>query len=146
MRTRSVLVAGLVAVTAAGSLAPAMAATKSKPKPIKIAYTATALPDPTSTNPATGEICAPTSPAAIYSYTFKVPAAGVLDIALNNDLDWSVAIRDADGETLSSADGGSPEVKEATSVRFKKAGTVSIDTCNFAGEPEINVTGLFTYR
>ena len=146
MRTRSVLVAGLVAVTAAGSLAPAMAATKSKPKPIKIAYTATALPDPTSTNPATGEICAPTSPAAIYSHTFKVPAAGILDINLNNDLDWSVAIRDADGESLASADGGAPQDKESTSVRFKKATTVSIDTCNFAGEPEINVTGLFTYR
>jgi hypothetical protein len=145
MRTRSALVAGLVAVTAAGSLAPAVAATKSKPKPVKIAYTATALPDPTSTNPATSEICAPTSPSGIHHYTFKVPAAGILDINLNNTLDWSVAIRE-NGETLASADGGSPEVVESTSVRFKKATTVSIDTCNFAGEPEIDVTGLFTYR
>ena len=146
MRTRSVLVMGLVAMTAAGSLAPAVAATKSKPKPVKIAYTATALPDPSSTNPATGEICAPTSPAAIHSYTFKVPAPGILDIQLNNSLDWSVAIRDADGESLATSDGGTPTDPEATSVRFKKAGTVSIDTCNFAGEPEIDVTGLFTYK
>ncbi len=146
MRTRTVLVAGLVAVTAAGSLAPAVAATKPKPKPIKIAYTASALPDPTSTNPVSGEICAPTSPGAIFSYTFKVPAAGTLDIAANNQLDWSIAIRDADGESLASSDGGTPTDPEATSVRFKKAGTVSIDTCNFAGEPEIDVTGLFTFK
>ena len=146
MRTRTVLVAGLVAVTAAGSVAPAVAATKPKPKPIKIAYTASAVPDPTSTNPVSGEICAPTSPAAKFSYTFKVPGAGVLDIAANNQLDWSIAVRDADGESLATSDGGTPTDPEATSVRFKKAATVSIDTCNFAGEPEINVTGLFTYK
>lgn len=146
MRTRTVLVAGLVAVTAAGSLAPALAATKPKPKPIKIAYTATALPDPTSTNPVTGEVCAPTLPTAKFSYTFKVPAAGVLDVSLNNSLDWSLNIRDAGGESLASSDGGTPTDPEGTSVRFKKAGTVSIDTCNFSGEPSINVTGLFTYK
>ena len=146
MRTRTALVAGLALVTAASSLAPAVAATKAKPKPIKIAYTASALPDPSSTNPATGEICAPTSPAAIYSYTFKVPAAGILDVAANNQFDWSIAVRDADGESLATSDGGTPTDPEATSVRFKKATTVSIDTCNFAGEPEIDVTGLFTYK
>ncbi len=145
MRTRTVLAIGLVAATAAGALSPAVAATKPKPKPIKIAYTASALPDPTSTNPVSGEICAPTSPAAIYSYTFKVPAAGMLDIKANNQFDWSIAIREG-GESLATSDGTTPTDAEATSVRFKKATTVSIDTCNFAGEPSIDVTGLFTYK
>jgi len=146
MRTRTALTAALVVVAAAGSLSPAVAASKAKPKPIKIAYTATALPDPTSTNPVTGEVCASTLPTAKFSHTFKVPAAGVLDIALNNQMDWSLAIRDADGETLASSDGGTPTDPEAATVRFKKAGTVSIDTCNFAGEPSIDVTGSFTYK
>jgi hypothetical protein len=147
MRPRTALTAGLLLALAAGSLSPAVAATKSKPKPkpIKIAYTASALPDPTSTNPATGEICAPTSPAAIFSYTFKVPAAGVLQVDLNNSFDWSGAIRQ-DGESLTDSDGGSPQDKETMLVKFKKAGTVSIDTCNFAGEPSIDVTGLFTVK
>ena len=145
MRTRTALTIAVVGLTAAGSLSPAVAAGKTKPKPIKIAYTASALPDPTSTNPATGEICAPTSPAAIYSHTFKVPAAGVLDIKANNQFDWSIAIRE-DGESLATSDGGTPTDPEATSVRFKKATTVSIDTCNFAGEPSIDVTGSFTYK
>jgi hypothetical protein len=144
MRTRTALTAGLVAALAAGSFVPAMAA-KAKPKPIKIAYTATANPDPTSTNPATNEICAPTLPTAIHHYEFKVPAAGTLEIALNNTLDWSIAIREGD-ESLASSDGGAPQDAEATSVRFKKKTTVSIDTCNFAGEPSIDVTGLFTFK
>ena len=145
MRTRTVLAIGLVAATAAGSLSPAVAATKPKPKPIKIAYTASALPDPTSTNPVSGEICAPTSPAAIYSYTFKVPAAGMLDIKANNQFDWSIAIRE-DGESLATSDGTTPTDAEATSVRFKKATTVSIDTCNFSGGPTANVTYKITAK
>lgn len=144
MRTRTALTTGLVAVLAVGSFAPALAG-KAKPKPIKIAYTATGNPDPTSTNPATGEICAPTLPTAIHHYTFKVPAAGTLEIALNNDLDWSVAVREG-AESLATSDGGAPQDKEATSLRFKKATTISIDTCNFAGEPSINVTGTFTFK
>lgn len=145
MRTRTLLTGTLVLATAAGSLSPALAATKTKPKPIKIAYTATALPDPTSTNPVTGEVCAPTSPAAIYSYTFKVPAAGVLSIALNNTLDWSGAIREK-GDTLVSSDGSSPTDAESLVVKFKNKTVVSIDTCNFSGEPSIHVTGSFTYK
>ena len=146
MRTRTALATGLIAVIAAGSLAPAVAATKPKPKPINIAYTASAMPDPTSTNPATGEICAPTLPTAKFSHTFKVPAAGILEISLNNSMDWSLAIRDADGASLATSDGGTPTDPEGATLRFKKAATVSIDTCNFAGEPSIDVTGRFTYK
>lgn len=123
-----------------------MAATKSKPKPIKISYTASALPDPTSTNPATNEICAPTLPTAIHHYTFKAPAAGTLTLDLNNKLDWSGAVRDAGGSTLVDSDGSSPETPEQLFVSFKKAQTVSVDTCNFAGEQSINVTGTFSFK
>lgn len=142
MRARTVLAAGLVAVTAVGSLSPALAAPKKKP--IKLAWKAQATPDPTST--AVAGACTPTVPSAIHHYTFKVPAAGTLEVALNNSLDWSGAIRTAGGETLQAVDGGSPNDAEVLSVKFKKAQTISIDTCNFAGEPEISPTGLFTFK
>jgi hypothetical protein len=146
MRTRTALTASLVLVAAAGSLAPAVAATKSKPKPIPIAYTASALPDATSTDPVSGAVCVPTLPTAIYHYTFKVPAAGTLQVALNNSLDWSAAVRDAGGDTLAESDGEMPQDAEGFTIAFKKAQTISIDTCNFAGEPSIDVTGSFTPR
>ena len=141
MRTRTALVAGLVAVTAAGSLAPAVAGPK---KTVKLSWTASATPDPSSSN--VNGTCVPTIPSAIHHYTFKVPAAGTLEVTLNNQLDWSVAVRDSAGDTLADADGGSPEVVESVSVKFKKAQTITIDSCNFAGEPQINPTGTFTYK
>ena len=142
MRARTVIVAGLAAVIAAGSLAPAVAAPKKKP--MKLAWTASATPDPSSSN--VRGTCAPTVPTGIHHYTFKVPAAGTLEVTLNNTLDWSVAVRDAAGETLADADGGSPETLEMVTVKFKKAETISIDSCNFAGEPQINPTGTFTFK
>lgn len=142
MRVRTVLATALVTALAASSFAPALAAPAKKP--VKLAYTASALPDPSSTNPVTGEICAPTTPTGIHHFSFKVPGPGTLKVSLNNTLDWSVAVRDARGRTLADADAASPEVAETVTLKLKKAQTVSIDTCNFAGEPSIDVTGTFT--
>lgn len=144
MRTRTVVATALVGIVAAGGATPSFAA-KAKPKPITETYTASATPDPTSTNPATGEICAPTLPTAISKHTFKIPAAGTLEVSLKNKLDWSLAVRQG-AESLATSDGGTPDVAEGTSVTFKKATTVSIDTCNFAGEPSIGVNVTFTYK
>lgn len=143
MRTRTAVAAGLVAVVAAGSLSPALAAPKRK-APIKLSWTAQATPDPSSSN--VRGTCAPTVPSGIHRHAFKVPAAGTLEISLNNSLDWSAAIRTEGGETLADVDGGTPEVKEVLSVKFKKAQTISIDTCNFAGELQIHPTGTFTFK
>lgn len=144
MRTRTALASALIGVVAVGSAVPSFAA-KPKPKPITQTYTATAYPDPTSTNPSTNEICAPTLPTAIFKHEFKIPAAGTLEVALKNKLDWSIAVREG-AESLATSDGGTPEVVESTSVTFKKATTISIDTCNFAGEPNIDVNVVFTYK
>ncbi len=144
MRTRTLLATALVGVVAVGSATPSFAA-KPKPKPMTQTYTATAYPDPTSTNPATNEICAPTLPTAIFKHEFVIPAAGTLEVALKNKLDWSIAIREG-SESLASSDGGTPDVVESTSISFKKKTKVSIDTCNFAGEPNVEVTATFTYK
>lgn len=142
LRRTALLLTPLVAVGVVA--APSLAAPKSKPKPISKTYTASALPDPTSNN--VGEACEPqVNPLAIHSEAFKVPAAGTLVVKLANQLDWLVAIRQ-NGAVVAEADGASPEVVESVSVKFKKATTISIDTCNFAGEPSIQVSYTFTYK
>ena len=139
MRIRTLAATSLVAVAAAGSLAPALAA---PPKPIVEKYDATATPDPTTSN--VTEICDPVTPTARHSHEFKVPAAGTLKVELGNTLDWAIGIR-VNGKLVASADGGTPEVKEVVQTKFKKATVVSVDTCNFAGEPTVPVTVTFTY-
>lgn len=148
MPTRTPLALGLVgALLVGGAVAPAaLGATKPKPKPIKRSYEATATPDPTSTNPVSGETCDPTVPTAKHVHTFTVPAKGVLSVSLKNTLDWSVAIRDSFGDTVASADGGSPEVQETTAASFKRKEKITIETCNFAGEPTVPVSYVFTYK
>jgi hypothetical protein len=139
MRLRTAAVTAMVAVAAAGTLAPALAA---PPKPVEQKYTANATPDPTTTTPG-GEICDPVTPTAKHSTEFKVPAAGTLKVELGNTLDWAIGIR-VNGKLVASADGGTPEVKEVAVTKFKKATVVSVDVCNFAGEPSIPVTLTYT--
>jgi hypothetical protein len=150
MRTRTALSTTLVAALLAAAASPSLAATKPKPKPkpkpIHGSYTATAYPDPTSTNPVTSEPCVPTLPTAKFSKPFKVPAAGILHVELANQLDWSLAVRDTDGSDEATSDGGSPTDKELVDIPFKRATSVVIDTCNFAGEPNVVVSYTFTYK
>jgi len=146
MRTRTALTFGLVAATALGSVSPALAA-KAKPKPITGTYTAAATPDPTSTDVAGGAfICKPKLPGGKDSHAFKVPAAGNLHVEFANMLDWSLAVRDAQGNDLATSDGGTPDVKEMADVFFKKGQAITIDACNFSGEPTVKVTYTFTFK
>lgn len=145
MRTRTALLAATLALTAAGSSVPAMAG-KPKPKPINGSFTAQATPDPTSDAPAgnTGK-CNPKTPTARVTQAFTVPAAGVLHVDVNNTLDWSADLRDAEG-VLTDSDGSGPQDKEVLDYPFKKKTNVVIGVCNFSGEPQIKVTYTFTYK
>ena len=134
MRLRLLATASLVAVAAAGGLAPALAA---PPKGFEKKYDAQATPDPTTSN--VTEICDPATPTAKHSTEFKLPAAGTLKVSLDNTLDWAIGIR-VGGKLVASADGGTPEVKEVAQTKFKKATVVTVDVCNFAGEPVVPVT------
>lgn len=147
MRSRTVLTVSFAAVVALGSVAPSFAGPrKPLPKPIHGTYTATATPDPTSTNPLTNQPCRPNLPGAMDSHTFTVPAKGTLLVQLNNTLDWSVALRDLSGNEFTAADGGTPTAKEVVEFPFKKKTKITIDTCNFTGEPSITVDYTFTYK
>lgn len=138
---RIVAAVSLVAVAATGSLSPALAGPK--PKPITKKYTAEATPDPTTTLPG-GEVCDPVTPRAKHSTAFKVPAAGTLTVELDNKLDWAIGIRSG-GKLLGSADGTELDTKEVAQVKFKRPAVVSIDVCNWAGEPTVPVKVTFTY-
>ena len=143
MRARTALVAGLALVTAAGSLAPAVAAPKKKP--IKVTYEVGPLtPDPTPI--ALGEICAPATPSAIDAREIKIPAAGTLQVDIDFVGDWALGMRDKAGDRLAESDGGTPETDESMTVKFKKAQTITIEACNFAGGPEATVTYTFTFK
>jgi hypothetical protein len=143
MKRTALVLVPLVAVAATAATAVA-APPKPKPKPITKTYTATATPDPTSSN--VGEICEPqVNPTARHSEPFKVPAAGTLLVKMANTLDWSLAVRQG-GDLVASSDGATPETVEQVSVKFKKATSITIDSCNFAGEPSVDVTYTFTYK
>lgn len=139
MRLRTVAITSMVAVAAAGTLAPAVAA----PKPITKTYEVGPLtPDPT---PIAGDICDPVTPTAIHSEPFKVPSAGTLKVDIDFVGDWALAMRDEKkGSRLAESDGTSPETDESMQVKFKRATDVLIDSCNFAGGPTATVTLVFT--
>jgi hypothetical protein len=151
MRMRTLLATAVTGVVVVSSATPCFAAKpkpKPKPKPIVGSYTATAAPDPTSTSqvPGAGIACKPTSPAGKDSHAFTIPAAGTLHVELANQLDWSLAIRDAAGEDLATSEGDAPTTQEATEAVFKSKQAVKIDACNFLGEPSVLVSYTFTYK
>lgn len=149
MRTRTLVLAGAVALVAAAS--PVSAGPK--PKPITKTYTATApAPDPTNAAPgAKYSVCAQNVPMSAHTEVFKAPAPGKLAVELKGfEVDWDLLITDAKGtEVGASGNGGygtpaSPSVEKAT-VKVKKAGTFNIVACNWAGTPSATVKYVFTY-
>jgi hypothetical protein len=143
MRLRTVAVTSLVAVAAAGTLTPALAAPKDK-KPITKTYeVGPLLPDPT---PILGDVCTPTIEQARHAEPFKVPAAGRLKVDIEFVGDWALGLRDAKkGSQIAFSDGSTPETPESMDVKFKRATDVFIDACNFAGAPTATVTYTFTF-
>jgi hypothetical protein len=148
MRSRTALATTLVGLLVAGAASPSLAATKKKPKPIRGSYTAQAAPDPT--NDIVGAVCDGVENKAAnvsrFDKTFAVPAAGTLHVETLNTLDWAIALIDTDGSIIESSDGGSPQDKESVDVPFKRKQKVVLRTCNFAGEPQVTVNYVFTYK
>ncbi|HTL24929.1 MAG TPA: hypothetical protein VL281_12945 [Mycobacteriales bacterium] len=158
MNRRLTSAVALLAVAALSS-APAHAATKKKPKPIRGSYAVHLNPDPTTDvfseasqkNP-TGEPCG-LSTASEDRHAFKVPAAGTLHVVLDspNPLpanyalgpDWDLHIMDADGSELDAST--SPEAHEETTDKFKKAQPLTILVCNLTGGTDAKVSYTFTF-
>jgi hypothetical protein len=122
MRLRTVTVAALVAVAAAGTLSPALAA----PKTVKESYTATApVPDPTP----------------------KMPFAGKLQVDLTGfQGDWALAVLNDKGEKIAEHDNSDLPLDAPSQVvlKVKKPTELIIRACNFAGGPTAQVDVVAT--
>ena len=150
MRLRTVAATSLVAVAAAGTFAPALAA-PAKPKPIKKSYTATtATPDPTPITGETGGNCSPLLDTAKHEAPFTMPWAGTLKVDLNQfQGDWALAITDTKGNKLADHDNDVSEPIDTPStitLKVKKKTDLIIRACNFAGGPTANVDILATAK
>jgi hypothetical protein len=149
MRLRTAAVTSLVAVAAAGTLAPAVAAPK--PKPISKSYTATtATPDPTPITGETGGNCSPTLDTAKHEEPFTMPWAGTLKVDLTGfQGDWALAITDSKGKKLADHDNDVTEPIDTPSqiiLKVKKKTDLIIRACNFAGGPTAQVDLLATAK
>jgi hypothetical protein len=149
MRTRTVLTGTLILATAAGSLSPAMAATKKKPKPIVKSYQASApTPDPTPVTGQTGGNCHPTLDTAMDNHKVTIPYASRLSIDLNGfQGDWALGLFTADGDEIATDDQGATDPIDTPAhidAKFRKKTTVIIRACNFSGGPTANVTYKIT--
>ena len=140
MRIRTVLTATLVAAV---SVAGAVQAAPPKGVEKTVSYT-DPTPDPTGyTAGSDADHCRGALPMEA-PIALKVPGAGTVEVSIGGfQGDWSLMITDSAGDTITGADVNPPEF-ESTSFKLKKAATVNIHPCNFAGSPQAQVTYKFT--
>lgn len=132
MRTRLVLAVAPLALVAVATL-PSSAA----PKPVTGAYTAAAPV------PGGAVDCDGTVPGSTHTETIKVPAAGRFTADLAGfQGDWDFFLK-ANGSVLSSSTGSFDAVKETVTAKIKKAGSVQLVSCNWAGGPSASVKWTF---
>jgi len=136
--------ASVAIVPAAGQIAHA-----THKKPIEKSYTATApAPDPTNFSPnARYSVCEQTVPGSFHVEKFTAPEPGTLKAELFNYVgEWDFLLTDDKGRELGYSGildvTGAPE---RITYKFKKAGTVKIIACNWAGAPSGTVQYVFTY-
>ena len=136
MRTRLVLAVLPVALLGAVAL-PSSAA----PKGMSGSYTAAAA------TPGAPD-CDGTAPGSLHSAPIKLPGAGRMTADLSGFAgDWDFFLFSNGAELSASAGGdigGAMDAKETVSAKIKKAGTVMIVSCNWAGGPTGAVKWTFT--
>jgi len=118
-------------------------------KPIEKSYTATAAsPDPTNFSPqAQYSVCEQTVPGSFHVEKFTAPEPGTIKAVLNGYVgDWDFLVVDDKGRELGNS--GLTAVAgedETITYKFKKAGTIKLIACNWAGGPTGKVKYKFTY-
>lgn len=147
MQVRRVVAVTTLAVLATGAYMPAMAAKKA---PITKSYDMQLLPvpDPPQGTPscARGQL----EGVSIHTETLKTTGPGTLTVKVNGFYgDWDISVFSGDHELEGVGDGTStpnttPAAGEDTfTQKFKKAVTLQISTCNFAGSPSAH--GEYTF-
>lgn len=132
MRARLVLAVLPLALVGAVAL-PSSAA----PKPMTGAYTASA-PVPGAPD------CDGLAPGSLHTMAIKVPSAGRFTADLTGFAgDWDFFLK-ANGSELSASTGSFDAMVETVTAKLKKATTVNIVSCNWAGGPTGSVKWTFT--
>jgi len=148
MRVRTAAPLALAVILAGGAV-DANAAPR-KPKPITKSYDVTGIPHP---NPPTGPSCS-SAPEGVSEHreTLKVTGPGKLVVEVTKFTgDWDIGLYGGSGETMlaqgGGADAGNTDAapKESLTYKSKKAQTLFIDVCNFAGTPNASVKYTYTY-
>lgn len=139
-RTATVTLVLLAAATAAAPSALAA------PKPITKTYPATATtPDPTNQTGDGYSVCAQNVPGSFHTEAFKAPGPGTLKVVLSRYLgDWDLLLMNEKRAEISASGSGDVNAPETAQIKLKKAGTVLIVACNWAGGPNGEVTYTFT--
>ncbi|MDT7537396.1 MAG: hypothetical protein QOI82_981 [Actinomycetota bacterium] len=151
MQVRRVVAVATLAVLATGAHMPAMAAKKA---PAHKAYDMQLLPvpDPPQGTPscARDELIG----VSIHQETLKTTGPGTLTVKVNGfSGDWDITVFSGDHELEGVGDGtstgaGAPATagEDTFEMKFKKATTLDIRTCNFAGSPSAHGEYTFTYK
>lgn len=140
-------VATAMAVTAAVATLGGAAQANHK-KPIEKTYSVTApAPDPTNYAAGSYSVCAQTVPGSFHVEEFAAPEAGTMKVTMTGfQGDWDLLMTDDKGRELSA--GGSSDLggTETMSYKAKKAGTLNVIACNWAGSPTATVKYVFTFK
>jgi hypothetical protein len=151
MRVSRAFPLALVALTA---VTATQAEAKPKKPPITKSYDVTAAPLPM---PAQGANYCVDHKDGVQKHreTLTVTGPGLLVLTISNTQgDWDSAVLDSKGNPLQASDGTSTGDPNATNTgdlvdtlkyKNKKAQTLTIDVCNFAGGPKASVKYTFTY-
>ena len=139
---RILLLTSVLAVGAAGSLTPALAA---PPKPFTKTVTFTdPTPDPSAfvLGP---EHCMGKLPAE-QPVAVDVPGAGSVAISITGFTgEWSLMVTNDKGAVIGTADADAPAT-ESMKLRMKRAGKINILPCNIAGTFTAQLTYSYTYK
>jgi hypothetical protein len=147
MQVRRVVSVAAIAVLAVGAYAPAMA----KGKPITKSYDMQLAPYP---NAADANSCSNDSliGVAIHQEKLTTKGPGTLKVKVNGFAgDWDITVYSGDKELEGVGDGtstggGAPATagEDTFEMKFKRATTLDIRTCNFAGSPSAHGEYTFT--
>jgi hypothetical protein len=152
MQVRRVAAVATLAVLAAGAYAPATAAPKKKPITKSYDMQLLPVPDPPSGTPSCAR--AELEDISIHTETLKTTGPGTLKVKVNGfGGDWDISVFSGDHELEGVGDGTStgggaptPAGEDVFEMKFKKALSLQISTCNFAGTPSAHGEYTFTYK
>lgn len=146
MQVRRIASVAALAVLAAGAYAPAVAGPKKAP--ITKSYDLNLIP--LWVSPSGACVNPEFEGISLNTQTIKPTGPGILTVKVSGFTgDWDISIKDEAGEEITKGSGNdTPNPgpgEEIAQTKFKKAQTIKIAICNFAGTPAAKATYTYKY-